>query len=154
MPAMTFVQLVDRLRVECGVSGSTLISVQNLSGELQRLKNWIGDAYNEIQTSYDGNWKFLLNTFQFNTVANKQSYNAAADCAVTDLDDWDLSSFWLYNPTLGLGDQVPIGQMDWMHFREQYVRGVQTAQRPMCFSARPNKDLWMGPLPDQAYTFN
>lgn len=151
---MTYVELTDRLRVECGVSGSTLLTVQNLSGELQRLANWIADAWNEIQTSRD-DWQFKRQGFSFTTIANQQSYTVNGDLArqrtATGFADWKEDSFWIYNTALGVSDQEPIAKMDWDWFREMYIRGPQNAQRPMTYSIDPQFTLWFGPLPDTTY---
>jgi hypothetical protein len=146
---MNFVDLVEKLRIECGVSGSPVLSVQNLSGELLRLKNWIADAWDELQAAHQ-DWKFLHQTFSFSTTANKRQYTYI-DAGIASFDIWDQSSFWIYNVSFGVSDQQPIGQMPWHNFREMYIRGVQTPMRPMCYSVAPDKSLWFGPLPDIPY---
>lgn len=149
---MNFVDLVESLRVECGVSGSPILSVQSLSGELLRLKNWINAAWNELQVKRQ-DWKFLHGTFSFSTTVSKQNYTST-EAGITSFDIWDQSSFWIYDTTIGLADQQPIGQMPWYRFREMYIRGVQTPMRPMCYSVAPDKSVWFGPLPDKAYNIS
>lgn len=148
---MTFVKLVERLRSECGVSGSPLLTAQNLSGELLRLANWIADTWNEIQTSRE-DWKFMRTNFTFNT-GSAQSYTPAQANA-TNFADWKQDSLWIYNTALGVGDQVPLPQMDWDWFREMYIRGPQNPQRPMTYSIDPQMNLWFGPPPDNPTTYN
>lgn len=149
---MNFVQLVESLRIECGVSGSPIVSVQNLSGELARLKMWIGDAWDELQTGRP-DWKWLFSEFSFSTIASTQRYTAT-DAGVPNLDIWKQDSFWMYNESFGLSDQMPLAEMRWDHFREMYIRGVQYPLRPMCYSVNPDKSIWLGPLPDAAYTIS
>lgn len=146
---MNFVDLVEDLRVECGVSGSQIMSVQNLNGELGRLKKWIADAWDEIQTSRE-DWKFLRTNFTFNTVASTQSYTPAVANA-PNFADWKQDSLWIYSVALGLSDQQPLAKMEWDWFRDMYVRGPQTPQRPMCYTIDPDNALWFGSTPDGVY---
>lgn len=146
---MNFVDLVEALRIECGVSGSPVVSTSNLSGELNRLKKWIGDAWFEIQTSKT-QWKFMYTNFSFSLTPLKQYYTPT-DAGVPNVDVWKEDSFWIESVALGLPDQQPIGRMDWEHFREMYIRGQQNAQRPICLSVHPNLNLYFGPLPDAVY---
>lgn len=57
---MKFVELVDRVRMEGGVSGGKIATVQgDLRGETARLKAWVQDSWRDIQTERQ-NWKFLF----------------------------------------------------------------------------------------------
>lgn len=147
---MNFVDLVENLRVECGVSGSPVVSVQNLSGELLRLKNWIGDAWQAIQLKHQ-DWTFLRSDFSFVTTANKQSYTPT-DVGIPTLDAYNQKSVWMYRNAAGLADQMPLGRMEWEHFRDMYIRGVQNPMRPIAFTVNPDKSLWLGATPDDVYT--
>jgi hypothetical protein len=149
---MNFVQLVENLRVECGVSGSPLVTVQTVSGEMLRLRNWIADAWNEIQVSRQ-EWKFLRAQFSFNTQANKQQYTLA-DLSLTNLDMWKQNSFWIYDPAIGIADQMPFNPLPWDDFREMYIRGSQTPQKPQRFALATDDSIWLGPLPDNVYTIS
>lgn len=147
---MNFVDLVENLRVECGVSGSPIVSVQNLGGELLRLKNWIKDAWNVIQLKHQ-DWKFLRSNFTFQTQVGKQSYSPA-NAGVPTMDAWDQASVWMYSTAIGLADQMPLGRMEWEHFRNMYLRGVQNPMKPMCFTINPtDNSMWLGATPDGIY---
>ena len=67
---MNFLQLVNQLRVECGVSGPPLTTVagQIAGSENARMVSWIQQAWIDIQTSKE-DWLFLREPFVFNTVA-------------------------------------------------------------------------------------
>jgi hypothetical protein len=147
---MNFVDLVEDLRIECGVSGSPLITVQNLNGELARLRKWTLDAWNMIQLKHQ-DWKFLRSTFSFQTTAGKQSYTPT-EAGVPLLDLWQQDSFWMYQTSRGVVDQMPLGAMEWEHFRRMYLMGAQAQMRPMAFTVDPSKTLWFGSIPDSAYT--
>lgn len=147
---MNLVDLVENLRVECGVSGSPIITAQALSGELLRLKNWINDAWAAIQLRHQ-DWAFLRSNFSFVTTPSKQSYTPT-DTGVPTLDAYNQQSVWMYSNALGLADQMPLGRMEWEHFRSMYLRGAQSPMRPICFAINPDKSLWLGSIPDAAYT--
>jgi hypothetical protein len=56
---MTFVELVERLRMECGVSGPTIETVQgSLPREIARLKAWTITAWDAIQRKHP-DWVFM-----------------------------------------------------------------------------------------------
>lgn len=148
---MNFVDLVEDLRIECGVSGSPLITVQSLGGELARLKKWIGDAWNVIQLKHQ-DWKFLRANFSFVTTTGKQSYSLV-DAGVPTLDLWERDSVWMYQTSRGVVDQMPIGDMAWEHFRRMYIMGAQATMRPMAYAINPtDKSFWLGNAPDSSYT--
>lgn len=48
---MNYLELVNRARVECGVSGNALTAVTGQSGENARFTGWINSAYVDIQTA-------------------------------------------------------------------------------------------------------
>lgn len=148
---MNFVQLVESLRVECGVSGAPLTTIMSVGGELLRLRNWIIAAWNDIQTKHT-DWNFLRANFQFNTTASKQSYSLA-DAGVPTLDTWNQESIWLYDPAIGISDERPLGRMSWEHFRRMYMMGSQIPAKPIAFTINPlDKSISFGSLPDSAYT--
>ena len=49
---MNQLQLVQRLQLECGVSG-TVTTAQNQIGSIGRLVTWINQAWDDIQTEHD-----------------------------------------------------------------------------------------------------
>ena len=67
---MTFLQLINRARQECGVTGPDLTTVTGLTGESLRFYNWINSAWVDIQTAHE-DWQFMRLPFQFNTVASQ-----------------------------------------------------------------------------------
>ena len=72
---MNYLQLVNRARVECGVSGASnaLTTVQNATGESARMANWINSAWVDIQTAKE-DWQWLRTSIEFNTVTQQQFY--------------------------------------------------------------------------------
>jgi uncharacterized protein YqcC (DUF446 family) len=147
---MNFVDLVEDLRVECGVSGSPLVTVQNLGGELARLRKWTVDAWNMIQMKHQ-DWQFMRTTFSFTTTVGKQSYTAT-DAGVPTMDLWQRDTVWMYLNSRGIVDQMPIEWLEWEHFRRMYVMGHQYCARPTTFTISPTKEMLLGMIPDDVYT--
>lgn len=106
---MNKLQLVQRLALECGVSG-TLTSTLNQSGEALRLVTWIDQAWEDLQTKHDDwNWmrssNILGNGVSFPTVAGQASYQlgtGAGKVGVTadNFGKWDRETFRCYTTAL------------------------------------------------------
>jgi hypothetical protein len=159
---MNFVDLTERLRYECGVSGTQLQTVQNLNGELLRLRNWIRDAWQELQQERT-DWKFMKTPFSFSLTPGVQRYSLAtvqAANASIDIDMYKQDSFSLDLPgdtgTEARSAEVPLGVMAYNHFRNMYVVGYPIGdstrwQQPMTAAIDDDRTLCFGPAPDLAY---
>lgn len=157
---MNFVQLTERLRYECGVSGTQLTTVQNLNGELLRLRNWIRDAWQELQQERS-DWRFMKKPFSFVTEAGVQRYPLSVVQDVNgsiDIDRFKQDSFSIDPPTdTDRMQEQPLGMMAYDHFRNMYIVGYPVTdpgrwQRPMTATIDDDKTIAFGPCPDLAYT--
>lgn len=157
---MNFVQLTERLRYECGVSGTQLTTVQNLNGELLRLRNWIRDAWQELQQERS-DWRFMKKPFSFVTEAGVQRYPLSVVQDVNgsiDIDRFKQDSFSIDPPTdTDRMQEQPLGMMAYDHFRNMYIVGYPVTdpgrwQRPMTATIDDDKSIAFGPCPDLAYT--
>ena len=151
---MNLLQLTNQTRVECGVSGPTLSSVQNLTGESARILAWVQQAWIDVQTSKE-DWLFLREPFEFNTVASQWEYTAA-DAGLTDFGNWKRDSFRASSVNNLYRDEQLLNYMDWTTYRNlyRYANMRNTLARPVVVSITPNKDLAFGSTPDQIYTIN
>ena len=151
---MNLLQLVNQTRVECGVSGPTLASAQNLTGESARILAWVQQAWIDVQTSKE-DWLFLRETFEFNTVASQWEYTAA-NAGLTDFGNWKRDSFRASSVNNLYRDEQLLNYMDWTTYRNlyRYANMRNTLARPVVVSITPNKDLAFGSTPDQIYTIN
>lgn len=151
---MNLLQLVNQTRVECGVSGPTLSSAQNLSGESARILAWVQQAWIDVQTSKE-DWLFLRETFEFNTVASQWEYTPA-QAGLTDFGNWKRDSFRASSVNNLYRDEQLLNYMDWTTYRNlyRYANMRNTLARPVVVSITPNKDLAFGSTPDQIYTIN
>lgn len=146
---MTFLELCKRLRQEASVSGDGPSSTLNQSGEMLRLVNWIGTAYEEIQNMKD-NWRFMTSDFSFNTINGQNEYLAATS-GISDLASWKPDSFRIYKTSLGVMDEQWIRYLEYEErFRDLrgFANTSMIAGRPIDFSIKPDNALVLFPIPD------
>ena len=151
---MNLLQLVNQARVECGVSGPTLSTAQNLSGEALRIAAWVKQAWIDIQTSKE-DWLFMRESFSFNTTAQVWEYSAT-DAGLTDFGNWKRDSFRCSTVGFDHKDEQLMNFMEWTTYRNlyQYANMRQTYARPVVVSIMPNKDLAFGAIPNLAYVID
>jgi len=148
---MNFLELVNRTRVECGVSGATLTSLSGLTGEAARIKDWVNEAWMDIQRTKE-DWFFMRQPLQFNTVAQQRFYTAA-DAGLTSFANWKRDSFRASTVGSNYGDEQLLNYMDFLVYRNLYwyANMRNTYQRPVVVTIDPQKKLGFGAAPDQAY---
>ncbi len=163
----TFLQICQNVARECGVAGGADASpkptaVTSQSGELNRIVNWVADAYVEIQGSRD--WRWLRKKFTVDTVDGTDTY-AFGDC--TDVDDaavisrfreWKLNDSRnppkIYLTTTGVGGQVLLTYSPWDNFEYLYKTGSLQSQtsQPVHITVNPKNEIVLGITPNDTYT--
>ena len=135
---MNYLQLVNRTRVECGVSGAStpLVTAQALTGESARIANWVNSAWVDIQTSRE-DWQWLRQPLQFNTVTQQSGYTAAEAGVGDTFGSWKLDSFRCSSVGQDYADEQLLNYMEWTTFRNLYQYGNMrtTYARPVVVSA-------------------
>lgn len=150
---MMFLELVNRARRECGVSGVALSTLQHgLTAEGQRFVDWTTDAWNDLQIEKP-DWQWMRKTFTFQTVPSQANYTPA-QAGAADAASWKIDSFRAFATVAGYGDEQIVPPMSWDVWRNVYQFGAnRTATgRPVAIAVGPDKSLNVGPLPDDAYT--
>ena len=152
---MNYLQLVNRARTECGVSGGDLVTTSGQTGEAARFTGWINSAYVDIQSSKE-DWEWMRSDVTFNLVAEQYSYTPTEAGIGTTFANWKRNSFRCSTSGNNYGDEQLLNFMDWTTFRDLYQYGNMrtTYSRPVVLSVKPSKDLAFGPSPDQAYVIN
>ncbi|MBV8049120.1 MAG: hypothetical protein JO171_18375 [Paludibacterium sp.] len=154
----TFLQLVQSLRREAGVSGADPITCQGQTGEMLRLVNWINSAWMDIQRIHtDWQWMRQKFSFQTNIVTNQQIYNAATDCGIVNFGDWKKDSLRIYTTSIGFSNEMILPFAPYDEFRNLYMYGSNRTNymRPSMYSIDPQKNLVLGGPPDLVgYTIN
>ena len=70
---MDFLSLCQRMRQECGISGSGPTTVVGQSGNLQRIVDWVNTAWIDIQTT-NQDWGWMRASASFTTVSGQATY--------------------------------------------------------------------------------
>ena len=148
---MTFLELINTTRDECGVTGPALTTAQNLTGEAARIKNWVNAAWVDIQNAKD-DWNFMRDTVQFNTTSGKQFYTAE-EAGIDSFANWKRDSFRASSSGSDYRDEQLLNYMEWTTFRNlyQYSNMRHTQQRPVVVTIDPSKKLGFGAIPNKDY---
>jgi len=151
---MTFLQLVQRLRSECGVSGTGPTTVVSQTGDMERLVNWTNAAWLDIQSAHR-DWDWLRTSLTpFATVAGQQTYAPTTDLSLTDFGMWDRDSFRVYDTAAGIGSETPLTYMPYDLWRDSFLIGAlrSTTSRPTIVTVAPNNSLGFGPITAAGYS--
>ena len=153
---MNFLQLVNRTRVECGVSGANtpLLTAQSLTGESARIASWVNASWVDVQTTKE-DWQWMRNPFEFNTVTQQQTYTPTQVGVAATFGNWKRDSFRCSSVGQNYRDEQLMNYMDYTTFRNlyQYANMRTTYMRPVVVSIVPgaDKSLAFGATPDQPY---
>lgn len=151
---MNFLELVNRTRVECGVSGARvpLTTLQGISGESSRIANWVNSAWVDVQTAKE-DWQWMRDTFQFNTVTQQQIYTPTEAGVGGTFGNWKRDSFRASSVGQQYKDEQLLNYMEWSTFRNLYIYANMryTYARPVVVTIDPDKSLGFGSVPDQPY---
>jgi hypothetical protein len=149
----TFIQLVQDLKREAGVSGAVPSAVTSQPAEIDRLVNWILKAYTDIQNKHT-DWQFLRADVSIDATASTSTYTAT-DAGIANLfGEWIMDSFRIFRADLGVTDEQVVDACSWDAMRDGYLIGAQrtSAGRPTRIAQKPDQSLALWPLPDQSYT--
>lgn len=153
---MTYLQLVQRLKQECGVTGPDLLSVQGqLVADIARLTNWINAAWIDIQNARR-DWFFMRQNVQFNATPDGGRLYTPAQVGIPHLASYKLDSFRCYSAALGVSNQQILPWEPYDQFRNLYLFGANSlvSARPILFSVDPHKNVVLGPIPNETYVIS
>lgn len=136
----TFLELVQDLHRNAGMSGSAPTSVATQTGEAQRAVRWVRDADQEVQKKWH-DWKFLWSPTQYSasTVAGTQDATVPTTQGI-----WDRRTFRLDGELISVVEYETV---------KHEIFSTATADRgqPSRIIILPNKNLRFDPVPDAAY---
>lgn len=153
----TYLQLVQDLHREAGISGNAPTSVAAATGETLRLAKWISAEWVKIQNRH-AYWRWMRKSFTLQTVASDDTY------AYTDCTDDDTSSaisrfsrflpdgFKIYLTASGVGTQGWLTYIGWDEFKQIFKIGTQTPSYPSFVTFSPANNIVLGAKPDGIYT--
>ena len=165
MSTRTFLQLVNDLSREAGVSGnaSAVATTSGQTGEAARLVSWIKQSHTEIQDKHK-HWRWMRSLFSVNTVSGTDSYAYTA-CTDTRLsatisrfanwipfDEQGASNIKRYLTSGGVGGEIWMVNLPWSYFMSIYKRGTQNNGPIIHVAIDPQNNIRTGPKPDGIYT--
>lgn len=150
--AMNYLQLVQRVCDECGVSRTNLTTVAGQTGEARRMVNWTQSAYTDILRAHR-DWGFLRASTSFTTTAGQASYTPV-EAGTTNFGMWVRDSFRNYPTATGTDAEIFMEFMDYENWRDIYQFGSNrtATSQPYHFTITPAKAIGLGPVPTADYT--
>lgn len=161
----TFLQMVNTVRQEAGITGGDLTTLQSgLSAESTRIKSWVAREWVRIQAKRT-DWQWMRQTFAapltggvieytpaaIGAIATNGPGGAAATFTAAQFANWKRDSFRIYTGVTPVAvDEMLASFMPWDQFRNVFVYGSmrQNFSRPVAFTVSPTKSLWFGMPPD------
>jgi hypothetical protein len=143
----TFLQLCQRVRLECGIAGDGPSSVVSQVGALKKVVDRTARAWVDIQASRPF-WKFLRNQMTFATVVGQREYSVVDDIGVTTLDKFDQENTYIY--LTSTEDETRLAWEDYRRFR--YRHRTYPDGRPTTVTEGPQRTLAFDLTPDEIYT--
>jgi hypothetical protein len=155
---MNFLALCQRLRQECGISGSGPATVVSQTGNLKRIVDWTNTAWMDIQTTHQ-DWDWMRTSASFTTVTSQATYalgtgTGQVGVSTATFGKWARDTFRNYVTSVGTRSEV---FMDYIHYdtwRDSYMYGAlrNTTTRPLQMTIAPDKSVCLGPPPIAGYT--
>lgn len=156
---MNRLQLCNRLKRKCRITGSDLTTTLNQTGEFARVVDWIDEAWMEIQLARP-DWKWMRNSMTFPTVADQATYTLAqiesTGTGFSDFGNWELDTFRCYTTSVGTNDENELSWIDYNGWRDTYQIGAtrNTDTRPTQFTVTPALGIGLGCTPAAGYTIS
>lgn len=154
---MNYLQLVQRLKRKCRVTGAVPVTLANQPEEILRLADWINEAWMDIQNTRP-DWRFMRGSVSFPTTLNKAAYSLAEilalDATFAAFGNWKTDTFRNYLTAAGNTSEIFMSYVPYDQWRDTYQFGgfrVSTS-RPIELSYAPDFSLCLGPVPVAGYT--
>ena len=155
-----YLQLVQKAVREIAVaSGNQPSSVSGQTGVLNRMVNYVADAWRDIQNLH-GSWRWMrkeVPTATALTSSGTAKYTPAS-WNITDFASWTgddpVNEYWpfsIYLQATGTDDENEIREIPWQSWRDRYGRGTQTSDRPTLYAISPANEFCLGAVPDAVY---
>ena len=151
----TFLDLVQRTRLECGISGNGPSTVIDRTGLEQRLVGWVAESWRHIQSLHQ-DWHFLRRETTFLTQSGKYEYSPS-ECGITNgkIGKWIIESIRNFPTATGRSGEIFMTKQEYDTLRDTWLYSANLDQRtrPYVFAINPvDHGLVLGPIPNADYT--
>ena len=148
---MTFVELCDMVRREGGISGQPITTLAgNLPAETARIKNWVKDAWADIQTMQT-QWMFMFYESSF-TIPQYASVIQPDEFAAGVVAEWDPYSVRISRKYETKSRSQPMMIQNYALFKDH--EGIDPTRRgmPSVIAIHPRTEaLHLAPAADDEY---
>ena len=159
----TFFQLYQDVARDSGTipRWASLSTVNGATGREARVKQWVIDAWFDIQKQRT-DWLWMMDEFTGLLTSGTQRYSAASFSIDSRFSEWVFRdrqhmpalSAWL--TSAGQAGEYDLEYLPWMEFRRRCLRGSAASRtgRPQLASQDDARQLVFYPTPDAAYTIS
>lgn len=149
---MNFLQLLQRAKRKCRVSGSTPTTVVGQVEEYNRLIDWVNESWMDIQLIRQ-DWNWMRASASFPTVLLKPSYTPN-EIGLTDFGNWKRDTFRSYVTAVGQNSEAYLDYIGYDQWLDEYRFGAirNSPTRPMQMTVCPDFSIGLGPVPIAGYT--
>jgi hypothetical protein len=147
---MTKLELCQEAQREA-IGGTVMTTTIGVTDPVQSmLIRWIDKAYSRIQSKRQ-RFRFLREDFSFETIVGTAEYAPTA-VSLDELKDWKKDSLRVYLDTVA--DEQWLDCYPWGQFRDDRLMASNSTVtgRPIDFAIRPNRTIYLWPIPDDEYT--
>lgn len=150
---MNFLELANRVKRKCRITGSPMTSINNQIEEYQRVLDWVNEAWVDLQLSRE-NWLWMRASASCSTVLNQSVYLPTTDFALTDFGNWAINTFRTYQTSAGKASELRANPISYDQWRDYWQFGATrfTPSRPIEMCVTPTLALGVGPTAVAGYT--
>jgi hypothetical protein len=155
---MNYLQLAQKTRRKCRISGNGPLSLTGQSEEYNRILDWVNEAWMFIQRKHE-DWRWMRKSATAVTVLGQSTYSPTTAFGLTDFGHWALDyerddTFRNYVTAEGPASEVFMPVIDYDDWRDRYLYGAIrfSYSRPIEIALAPDNSLAVGPIPLAGYT--
>jgi hypothetical protein len=153
---MTFLELCAATAVDSGLisTQNTIVATGAQVGRKLKVVNFVVQAWKTIQNGRT-DWVWMRGSYNHALIIGQSSYTPAQLGIAARFRSFMPASgryqpHTLYDPAIGVADEMPLTQISPEDWYAMFGRGAQTNSRP-CYYALEAGNMLLGPIPDKAY---
>lgn len=154
---MNFLELAQRARRRCRVTGTGPDAVTGQNEEYARLIDFVNEAWMTIQRKHP-DWNWMRASMTFPVVAGQAQYTLAeiesTGTGFTNFGNWTKDSFRNYPTSEGTAQEMFMEEIAYAAWRDRYQFSTNrtTQTRPTEIAQTPTRGLALGGTPAAGYT--
>ena len=153
MAQMNFLQLVNRLKQECGVQGDDLTTTVGQTGIYKKLVDWVDQANNLIENQNQWEWMYRTVTFTIPAGASQLATTSlfpSDGFYVVDRKYLNIYDATLTTQTTNL---QPVRFLEYRDFKQYYGMTPLPTAMPNVMTVNYDNTFYFNAIADKAYSF-